>query len=41
MVALVEVANVTAVISAVDRRMFEWTHKHDGQSMELISTLLQ
>ena len=41
MLALVEVAKVTAVFSAVDRRMFAWTHTHDGQSMELISTLLQ
>ena len=40
-VTLVEVAKVTAMISAVDRRMCEWTHKHDGQSMELVSTLLQ
>ena len=40
-VALVEVAKETAVISAVDRRMSVWTHKHDTQSMELISTLLQ
>jgi hypothetical protein len=40
-VALVEVAKVTAVFSAVDRRMCAWTHKHDEQSMELISTLLQ
>ena len=40
-VALVEVAKETAVVSAVDRRMYEWTHKHDTQSMELISTLLQ
>ena len=40
-VALVDVAKETAVVSAVDRRMYEWTHKHDTQSMELISTLLQ
>ena len=40
-VALVEVAKETAVVSAVDRRMYGWTHKHDTQSMELISTLLQ
>ena len=39
--ALVDVAKETAVVSAVDRRMYEWTHKHDTQSMELISTLLQ
>ena len=40
-VALVDVAKETAVVSAIDRRMYEWTHKHDTQSMELISTLLQ
>ena len=39
--ALVNVAKETAVVSAVDRRMYGWTHKHDTQSMELISTLLQ
>ena len=40
-VTLVEVAKVTATISGVNRRLCEWTHKHDGQSMELVSTLLQ
>ena len=39
--ALLEVAGEVAVLNSIDRRMSAYTHKHDEQRMELISTLLQ